>query len=230
MKISSVLSFLAFTMLSTSLNAKEIEIDKEKLERTIKGSLVTLINLQIQDRKGKNSPLYDACSEGDGCRNAVALPDVKNRVWLPSGPPLPRITNREGEWSSTIHFFGDSLGNKNRELFFSVPDSNMFVTASALYSLAFFDLDTSPLLKELTSKASSTLEHYKRNGAYSFWELKDSYKKDYRIIGPRNLPGWSFELFGFRFWNNFPRDAATPEGRREKWVDYLVDKEINQLD
>ena len=83
MKNISVLSILALSILSSALNAKEVEIDKEKLERTIKGSLVTLINMQIQDRKGKNSPLYDACNKGDGCRNAVALPDVKNRVWLP---------------------------------------------------------------------------------------------------------------------------------------------------
>ena len=99
MKISSVLSFLAFTMLSTSLNAKN-EIDKEKLERTIKGSLVTLINMQIQDRKGKNLPLYDACSEGDGYEMQFYL--MLKIEWLPSGHHCLGLPTEKGRSSRYI--------------------------------------------------------------------------------------------------------------------------------
>ena len=83
---------------------------------------------------------------------------------------------------------------------YAVLDSNMFVTASTLYPMAFFEYKDSPLTKQMVTTAYETLENYKRNGVYVFWEEKNDSTGNYKIVGPKNMIADSFKFLGFKHW------------------------------
>lgn len=227
------LFFLIIVAIATSSFANSQEASqskKQEVARTIKGALVTLINMQIQDREGRYSPEYDSCSDGDGCFNEKATIDKANHILLPSGGLFPKLQNNKGEWSSTIHFFGDKLRNKKTKMTYAVLDSNMFVTASTLYPLAFLNRKNSPLIEQMVSDAYNTIASYKRNGVYVFWAEKNDSTNKYRIVGPRNMIADSFKFLGFKYWPKLlPIMNRTTALTREHWLDYLIDKRINPI-
>ena len=186
--------------------------------------------MQIQDRPGNHSPEYDWCSNGRGCFNEKGTVDKVNHIFLPSGNPFPKLKNNKGEWSSTIHFFADKLRNKKTKMTYAVLDSNMFVTASTLYPMAFFEYKDSPLTKQMVTTAYETLENYKRNGVYVFWEEKNDSTGNYKIVGPKNMIADSFKFLGFKHWPVLlPKLNKKKAMTRENWLNYLVDKNINPI-
>ena len=230
MKKIIFLTILCTPLNSMASSSESKELKRQEVARTIKGALVTLINMQIQDRPGRHSPEYDSCSVGDGCFNEKGTVDQVNHIFLPSGNLFPKLQNNMGEWSSTIHFFGDKLRDKKTRMTYAVLDSNMFVTASTLYPLAFFHYKNSSLTEQMVSKAYETIENYRRNGVYAFWEEKSDSTKKYRIVGPKNMIADSFKFLGFKFWPVLlPKLNRKKAMTRENWLDYLVDKNINPI-
>ena len=201
--------------------------DDPELQRVLSGSINALIDLQIKPRKGKMHPYYDACQKGDGCKNVLPVSGVRNRFWLPSAPFLPRVTNVSGEWGNSMHFFTKSFGKKNGEGYFSIIDSNMFVTAGVMYPLFFVQDHSQGELKAVIGRALATIDSYKRAGGYSFWKEKQSWTKKFSVIGPPNLPSRVFEVFGFSRWGGSEGSGTSGVEPRPGWARYLTDPEFN---
>ena len=192
--------------------------------------LVTLADMRVIDRPGQHHPFYDSCDTGDGCLSMFPFEDPRLVSGLPTPPLWPLVRNYPGEWSSSIHALTQYIHTPDGQAPITIPDSNMFVTASILYPLAFItEVDRGPL-HAMIQDATASIRHYKRGSAYSFWREHPSSTPPYQVIGPLNIPVKLLDILAgsIKSGQKMPEDHGGPTVR-PGWVEAILDKSVNPV-
>jgi len=196
---------------------------------TLLQGLMTLADMRVIDRPGQHHPFYDSCDTGDGCLSMFPFENPRLLRGLPTPPLWPLTKNYAGEWSSSIHALTQYIHTGDGQAPLTIPDSNMFVTASILYPLAFVtEADRGPL-HAMIQDATQSIRHYKRGDAYSFWRVHASSTLPYQVVGPLNIPVKIFDILalGVKPGQKVPEDHGATI--RPGWIPAMLDKGINPI-
>jgi len=204
-------------------------MESKEVEETLIQGLLTLADMRIRDRPGKDHPYFDSCSTGDGCRSILPFADPRNRFGLPTPPLWPKIRNYPGEWASSIHALTQLIKMPQGQAPVTVPDANMFVTASILYPLVFVkEADKGPV-RAMIEDALTSIKYYKRGAGYSFWREQPSSTAGYRVIGPLNIPHQILDVLTLAIRSARPIPPDHGAATRPGWVQAIADKSINPI-
>ncbi len=186
--------------------------------------------LQVIQRSGRGSPLTYSCLN-NGCRNEVVgnLPLFNKKVGIPVGFPFPKISNKDGEWSSTINVFPSLWGDAEGESAVEIPDSNVFVTANAIVPLYLLQISNNsrPFFDSMMRSAISDIRTYARGKAFSFWPQHTSTHGSFTVVGPLNIPLKVANLQKLFTW--IPQGPNTPPAKAAtiKWLKDALDPGVN---
>ena len=165
------------------------------IRRSIKGALVTLDDMQIRDRAGLHSSLYDYCRPGEHTCNYDFLVNTHGgRLYKPHTLDYKKfiVRNVPGEWASTVHFLPARLGDREGEAKVAIQDSNIFSTLGVLFPLYIIDDSGLPTDQQFVARmrtlAASSMARYKRGEAYNFWIESPGETSDQPKVGPFNIP------------------------------------------
>lgn len=213
-----------------------VRMKRTGVVETLTGALATLDDTQVRNRPGRNSAVVDSVEEGDGAAARVIskVPFFRKTLKLPV-PDSLGMTNRTGEWASTVHFLPKKFGYRGEDAI-AVLDSSLFMTAFVSYPLYFFretgqaaETGRLRLMMDLTMK---NISGYKRGGAYNFWAVLPGTSSGAPRTGPLNIPVKFTEGLArayvnprlAKFWKFFARNLSTPP---KDWVVECLDEKAN---
>jgi hypothetical protein len=209
---------------------------REDVTQSLMGALLYLDDMQIRPRPSKQSSVFDACGEGDGCTQLVHfnVPFLNRYAPMPVG--FPKIRNEVGEWASTIHFMPVRMGDAEGESMLVVQDSNVFMTAAIAYPMYLFSekglAAPNRIVSEMRELAVGSVARYRRGDSFNFWLERPGVTSSSPRTGPYNIPVAMIEQLARAYvnplmrgmWGALGRDLDLPS---QDWIKTILNREKN---